>query len=752
MVTRLGSEQFDVAQTNTRDSPYGDPPEGLEGLKKLALEVVKDDIEVSKRANSAEEGTRTRLYELYRAKYDASGEDNGRSRINSSDVMDTIEWMMPSFVKAFCGGRSAIEVAPQGTEDVGKAKKNQQLLNWQFMNRCRGFLTLYEWIKAGLVYGTSYVKVSWREDYVRKGFSEPEVLEPQMQEMLQDDSYETVTAGSIEEVMVPPVQQPQYGVMSSPLGMPGMPGMGMNPNAMGYGLPPAAIETMRVYRDVRGERRITTYSGPNVDVIPAEDFFMDPEAKSMDDARFVIHRVKRTISYLRKKEREGIYGGVEDVVRAASSPRDSSEESSRYATAGDTTLSSSGDGREQKQVARRKVDVWEWWGLLDTKGDGIAEPYVVTMAADVILRLERNPYAHGLPPFVELRPILDLFRFHGIGIAELVGEFQMVKTAIWRQCLDNLSFQNNQMWEVDENAGVDLHGLLHPRPGGIVFTNMLNKGFRQITPAPLGAAPLQMMEFVQGALEQRSGVTRYNQGLDARTLNHTATGISAILGASQQRIDLIARILSESIRRLYKMMLELNQQFIDQTMVVRIFNSPLEISPDDLAGNFDVTVDIGGATGKEETEVQQILSILQQAKMLMAIGVMRPENIYYAVQKIMEIWGWKDWGQYLSDPQETQAMKAIMAQIAQMGQAVQQGVVLPPQAIAQLLQQIYQVLAAIVGASAGQEGESAHGNENPGQQERSSGGPAVTGVLDPHAGAQRGSGSVSRADRYGGAV
>ena len=167
MVTRLGSEEFDAMQTDvqepTRESPYGDPPEGIEGLKKLALEVVKDDIEVSKRANSAEEGTRSKLYELYRAKYDTS-EDNGRSRINSSDVMDTIEWMMPSFIKAFCGGRSAIEVAPQGTEDVGKAKKNQQLLNWQFMNRCRGFLTLYEWIKAGLVYGTSYVKVSWRED------------------------------------------------------------------------------------------------------------------------------------------------------------------------------------------------------------------------------------------------------------------------------------------------------------------------------------------------------------------------------------------------------------------------------------------------------------------------------------------------------------------------------------------------------------------------------------------------------------
>jgi hypothetical protein len=38
-----------------------------------------------------------------------------------------------------------------------------------------------------------------------------------------------------------------------------------------------------------------------VDVIPPEEMLIDPEAKSLDEALFVIHRVKRTISYLREK-------------------------------------------------------------------------------------------------------------------------------------------------------------------------------------------------------------------------------------------------------------------------------------------------------------------------------------------------------------------------------------------------------------------------------------------------------------------
>ena len=68
-----------------------------------------------------------------------------------------------------------------------------------------------------------------------------------------------------------------------------------------------------------------------------------------------------------------------------------------------------------------------------------------------------------------------------------------------------------------------------------------------------------------------------------------------IMAASAQRIELIARVMAETgIRPLYQKLLMLNQQFIDQTVVIRVFNKPLEISPDDLAGDFDVNVDVGG--------------------------------------------------------------------------------------------------------------------------------------------------------------
>ena len=73
------------------------------------------------------------------------------------------------------------------------------------------------------------------------------------------------------------------------------------------------------------------------------------------------------------------------------------------------------------------------------------------------------------------------------------------------------------------------------------------------------------LEFEQTQLEQRTGVTRYNQGLHAKTLNRNATGVTAIMGASQQRIELIARLFAETgMKRLFSKSLSLNRQFLRQ--------------------------------------------------------------------------------------------------------------------------------------------------------------------------------------------
>lgn len=1023
------------------------PIDSLEDSEAFALRVVKADIETGKKANDAEKAKREEAYSLYRAMGDPDEHDDGRSRTKSSDVMDMIEWLMPSLMRAFFGSKNAISVDPIGAEDMRKADLFQKLLNWQFVEKGNGFRVGHEWMKASLIYGVSPIKVTYQDMWVRKGFAFPQLLEPQFEELKSNENVESLTAEKVNVVF----QEVQPALQQNPYSL-----LGGMPNAINLTFQPPQIEPMRVYENVRGEERIKIYSGPVAEVIPPDEFLCDPEARDITDARFVIHRVKRTITYLRQKEKEGIYSRIDDVEAAATETNavtdDEAEASARASASSDYRQYTS---RSDIQKARQKVWVYEWWGLLDVDNTGVAEPYLVVVANDTIIRMERNPYAHGEPPFEIMRPILDVFTINGISMVDLVGEYQKVKTALMRQTLDNISFQNNQMWLVDSNAGVDTYGLAHPRPCRVIEADRID-GVRQIAPSPLEGSAFNVMEFIQTQLEQRTGITRYNQGLSADSLNkmlaldtpipmadgsvklnkdivdgdmvigsdgaptkvleahpiqmperafriefengdviragaehlwtvsvrrgreaygkyatrttadifelitnggykavvprvkavdyperqlaldpyilgawlgdghshtnrftsadeeiverfsawasrfykgrieacktqssgkattysivdtpframlkdlrvlkdsrnkdakdnikhipseyliaskkqrlellrglmdtdgcrykyhgklsgaaavfctsnevlmkdvcklveslggiakitsiqptcnngrhykkhyhisftmeecpfylarkakgwdptvcttrnaiksiteievepmrclsveaedrmyccgehytvtrNTATGINAIMNASSQRIELIARVMAETgFRRLYAKMLKLDQQFIDQNIVIRVYNQPLEISPDDLAGNFDVSVDIGGATNRDQQEVQQMMSLLNYSQLLLQLGVMRPKNVYEVTKKILATWGIAEADRYISNPAETEMLRQVIQNIDQLAAGIQQGQVPPLEAIVQGVTQARNALASVAMADVSSE-------------------------------------------------
>lgn len=713
----------EMMETGVIDTGFSDQQEDESATKgareadvrELAKHVVKADITNARQSNSAGRAKREKFYSLYRARGDEGKSDRpGRSTIPGSDVMNCIEWTMPDMMKAFAGNQKVISVIPRGSEDVKKAEKIEKLLNWQFMHQCQGFLTLQSWIKASFVYGIAHLKTGWEEQYDYKGFAQPKVMEPQFQQLMDDDSVETLSYAGVTEI---PMSGMAGGAAAEAY---------QQPNGMNYTMQPAALESMRVYMDVQGERKIKTYSGPKLEVVPPDDFLIDPEAKDVDTARFVIHRVKRTISYLRKLERDGVYSNIDKVVKLSEdgfdAESDNDEATMRAQAAEDYAElnAEEQDGGDTQQVGRRRVEVYEWWGELDVEGDGRTEPYLVVMCRDVIIRMERNPYAHGKSPFVDLCPIMDIFRYEGIGYAELAGPHQEVKTAIVRQILDNVSFTNNQMWEVDENSGVDTDALINPFPGRVVFTNRLG-GVKPITPAQLDGSAYNLLEFCQGQLEQLTGVTRYNQGMDAKTLNKTATGISAIMNASNQRKELIARTIAETgLRKLFQKMLQLDQQFVDQNIVVRLFNEPLEISPDDLAGNFDVSVDIGSSVTDDNTQVQQLFTVLQQSPFLMQLGIMQPNNVFEVCKKILSLWGYKNSELFLSDPKDAEMARQVMEAIVNLGNAVQMGQMPPLNVIAQVLQAAYMVLAKIAGGNIQQQEGTISNGEN-GTSDRSGG-------------------------------
>lgn len=88
---------------------------------------------------------------------------DGRSRAVSTDVADTIEGLMPGLMDIFAGSDEVVRFEPVGPEDEAAAQQETDYVNHVFMQQNAGFMTLYGFIKDGLLSKTGLVKVWWEE-------------------------------------------------------------------------------------------------------------------------------------------------------------------------------------------------------------------------------------------------------------------------------------------------------------------------------------------------------------------------------------------------------------------------------------------------------------------------------------------------------------------------------------------------------------------------------------------------------------
>ena len=297
---------------------------------------------------------------------------------------------------------------------------------------------------------------------------------------------------------------------------------------------------------------------------------------------------------------------------------------------------------------------------------------------DVILRAEPNYM--GRHPFFAISPTKDPHRIWvKRSYAELIGELQDMKVALTRQIVQNIALTNDPKMILAEDSinisdYIEGRKVIRKKPGASMGDVAMSMPVNQLSPQTF-----QFLEWLEGQKENRTGITRYNQGLDANSLNKTATGISAILGQSAQRLELVARMFAETgISELFRFMVSLNQKFVDQDTVVRLTNKQLRISPDDLNGNFDLVVNAGISIATKESTIMTLQTMLTALMQTQAAGIpiVTPQNIYNLFKKWIESAGFKNYNDYVTDP-------AVVQQRAIMDMQLKQQVLsqLPPQAL-----------------------------------------------------------------------
>lgn len=559
-------------------------------------------------------------------------EVDGRSSVVSTDVRDTIESMLPQLMVTFVGSDTVAEFEATKPGDEQKAEQATEYVNYLFYKKNNGHRIAYTWMKDALLQKNGIVKAWWdtrheetREEY--RGLSEVELTQ-----LLEDDEVEVVEQDTRideddqeqrQQAIMQLMQQAQAQPQSAPQIMQQIQQVEAQPPVMAYDV---------VCKRTKTDGKVC------IENVPPEEFLIARNAKDIETAKFVAHRVQRTKSELKSMG----YKNVDDLGAEDSGQAMNSERIQRNSWNDENAYI---DNDATNDDSQNNVWVLEAYMRVDYDGDGIAELRKITMAGNTLLDNE----AVDCIPFVSITPVPLPHQFFGLSIADLAMESQRTKTSILRAQLDNMYLAVNGRYFAVEGQ-VNLDDLLTSRPGGVVRVKQPGMAGRLDQGAPDIGNSMQMMEYMQQDLENKTGWTRYSQGNDSGSLNDTATGVNVITNRADMRLDLIARNFSEGYVDLFKLILKLVCQYQQKEQIVKLTGGWVPIDPREWSNQFDVCINVGIGMGNKDQKIQHLQMLGMVQAQGMEIGIATPDNIYHAATELSKQLGFKNADKFFTDP------------------------------------------------------------------------------------------------------
>ena len=100
------------------------------------------------------------MREYYREPYPGDEALDGWSQIVTSEVQDTVEWILPELLDVFTTSDEAVVFEPSKADAVKGAQQATDACNYVFYKQNNGFLTLYTAFKDALI--AQNCAVEWR--------------------------------------------------------------------------------------------------------------------------------------------------------------------------------------------------------------------------------------------------------------------------------------------------------------------------------------------------------------------------------------------------------------------------------------------------------------------------------------------------------------------------------------------------------------------------------------------------------------
>lgn len=594
-------------------------------------DIITPELDRAKEWGTQLSDERKRCRELYDMA-PLGNEVEGFSQNVDSTVFEVVEWLKPGLNEIYCHD-DFFEIKMDNSDE---SELLRNILRHQLFEQQEGEIVITDYVDDGLKYHNTVLKCCYveesddiEEEYERLTMEEAQILEQQ-----------GVTFTKYDEVS---------------------------------GVDPLSFQPVTWLENVKGVRKEIKFRGPKVMAVPSWEFFITPGSRSIDTARIVAHRVRKTLHDIKLGEQQGVYRkGSYAKLRdrdgeTIETPEHLDEVSSVYEQDGlevDEYVTHDSDSDHEAAKAARTVYVWEIYTRLDIDADGLLEPVIVRMAEGEVLQIEENPYKR--PPFRAGSIIRIAHRFEGRALPIVLENEVKELTNLSRLFVDSAAeaayataISNDpgflRQW-ADRSIGDGLFCQGDPK----------SKVAFERSPGP-DQNILAAIEMKDGKVERKSGVSRYNQGLDSDSLNKTARGISIISSLSQQKQKFGAKQLGWPLRDILKDMIAINAMWPPY-----IEDQDLQPTEGLFKSRYSIRIEVG--VGPQDRAAQSGY-LIEHQKWLTAYGipsgVAKPEHSVKTQAKIGKLQGVPFDGLMMSEEEVAQA-QGMQQQIAQLQQQMQQ--------------------------------------------------------------------------------
>ncbi|MCP3686101.1 MAG: hypothetical protein GY861_25930 [bacterium] len=574
----------------------------LVGVIKSEMDDAKDFIHQvgAERAESTE----------YYLGTEPEGTSSMQSEFVSTDVRESVLFMLPSIMRTFFGTKKIVEFVPKGPEDIEVAQQQTDYINYVIQQKNPGFQVLYDVFKDALVRKTGFVKVFW-DDSVTATTHEFTNIDPQSyQALIMDKNVEVIEESVTNETII--TMDPMTGE--------------------------EVTQEIPASYDLK-IRRLKPKDQVCIESVPPEEVLISRHARDIETASYVAHRMIKSVSDLvamgydqEEMEQYAGYGG------SALDPESYEEQEARNPF--DNMVYP-----DRNDAGGKDVLYVEHYLYYDYDDDGIDERIKVCTAGNGLEVLNVEPLDEL--PICMFCPDPEPHTAIGSCPADYLKPIQAAKSQIMRDTLDSLGHSIFPRMGVVEGQ-VNIDDVLNTDIGQPI--RMRAPGMVQPFAVPfVGKEAFPVLGYLDEAKENRTGVSKASAGLNAEALQSTTSAaISATMSGAQGRVELICRHFAEGgLKTMFKTVNNLVIKHQEAQDVFRLNGKFIPVDPRYWDSDKDMVVNVAISKSSDEEKFQVLTGLASKQEQIMQ--TLGPQNPLVSMQqyantltRMIELAGFQD--------------------------------------------------------------------------------------------------------------